>query len=100
MALAMSCFHHEGVFICDLFSSELFLSAGMRSSLYSQARVPKSLGYQWLQIDGDLTKLQLLNSFDYICRLGRGGFGSVHLLREKDSGVLYAIKMVMQKVAQ
>ena len=97
MALAMSCFNHEGVFISNLFSSELFQSAGMRSSVYVHACIPKSLGYVWLQIDGDLSQLQLLNSFEYICRLGRGGFGSVHLLREKDSGVLYAIKMVILK---
>ena len=69
----------------------------MRSSTYKQLVIegsPKVM--EWLEINGDLSKLQLKN-FDYIHMLGKGGYGSVHLLREIDSGILYAIKSIALK---
>eukprot|EP01035_Chromulina_nebulosa_P023532 gene23532-30511_t len=97
IALAMASFQREGIFSENKFSSELLQAAGMRSSFYKHVLVDDSSKVmEWLEINGDLSKLQLKN-FDYVHMLGKGGYGSVHLLREKESGVLYAIKSIALK---
>ena len=97
IALAMASFQREGIFSENKFSSELLQAAGIRSSFYKHVLVnDSSKKMEWLEINGDLSKLQLKN-FDYVHMLGKGGYGSVHLLREKESGVLYAIKSIALK---
>ena len=97
IALAMASFQREGIFLENNISAELLQAAGMRSSTYKQVLVEGSTKVMdWLEINGDLSKLQLKN-FDYVQMLGKGGYGSVHLLREIDSGILYAIKSIALK---
>jgi serine/threonine protein kinase len=52
---------------------------------------------KWLQLDGAFNKGMQLDDFDYMCMLGRGGFGSVHLLSENATEKEYAIKAIPRK---
>lgn len=49
---------------------------------------------KWLQLDGAFSKGMQLDDFEYMCMLGRGGFGSVHLLWENATEKEYAIKAI------
>lgn len=52
---------------------------------------------KWLQLDGAFNKGMQLDDFEYMCMLGRGGFGSVHLLWENATEKEYAIKAIPRK---
>lgn len=56
-------------------------------------RLVTSNGTSLLRLDDSLNSLSI-NDFEHLCLLGSGGYGHVHLCREINSGIKYAIKVV------
>lgn len=96
---AMSTFQNDGsIYASEVFSTE-FEKKGRFSDDLVTRRISVISGTRemvWLKIDGSLSGIDLIN-FEYICMLGRGGYGSVHLLRENTTGIKYAIKAIPRK---
>jgi len=93
----MATFHTDGIFATEIFEPQIIKGSYLKDSIHRQTNV--SLGFdsnQWLRIDGFFTGMQL-DDFNYIGMLGRGGYGSVHLVRERQEGHFYAVKSILLK---
>ena len=53
-------------------------------------------GFYWLKFDGTVSGIQL-QDFTYIGMLGKGGYGSVHLVTEKYTNINLAVKVIVLK---
>ena len=52
---------------------------------------------KWLQIEGSFSRGMQLEDFEYMGLLGRGGYGSVHLVFDFNTGKEYAVKAIPRK---
>ena len=52
---------------------------------------------KWLQIEGSYSRGMQLEDFEYMGLLGRGGYGSVHLVFDFNTGKEYAVKAIPRK---
>lgn len=101
LALAMASYHSEGHFASDAYSLELMDDPLLRERVHPQRNVlldgtSSTSSSSWLRIEGKLEGMQL-GDFDYVGMLGRGGYGSVHLVQDKRAGTFYAIKAISLK---
>jgi hypothetical protein len=92
----------NGFFASDLYSRLVLRDnhGGLANQVSSNGYSPRSVQvlfentvHNWLRLDGSFNGIELID-FDYICELGKGGYGSVHLVQEKETGRRYAIKKV------
>jgi hypothetical protein len=99
LAVTMASFHNDGVFVCDAFDADIRKMQGPEDLIREVTEVlspRRRLESKWLRIDGSFNGIQL-EDFKYLCMLGQGGYGSVHLLAERHTGVPYAIKAIELK---
>lgn len=104
-ACIMASYHSDGIFATNIFENEI-QDSQMSDDLVSRIKsvdsqffgfgVDKERQY-WLRLDGAFSGVQL-EDFTYMGLLGRGGYGSVHLVREKFTRVQYAVKVVPLKM--
>lgn len=98
LAVSMATNQNDGIFATESFGpyirdGQLCGDLVLREVTVTSAH--KSM--KWLQIDGAFNKGMQLDDFEYMCMLGRGGFGSVHLLWENATEKEYAIKAIPRK---
>jgi len=99
LAVAMASFHTDGAFANDAFDSDIRKMQAPEDLIRDVTSIldPKrTAGSRWLRIDGSFNGIQL-EDFKYLCLLGQGGYGSVHLVAEKHTGAPYAIKAIELK---
>jgi serine/threonine protein kinase len=97
IAIAMASYNSEnGLFISRKF--EPFLSGIVPSAdlLHKQLMKDERFGLYWLKFDGTVSGMQL-QDFSYSGFLGKGGYGSVHLVTEKFTNVKFAVKVIVLK---
>jgi serine/threonine protein kinase len=97
--VAMASFNADGVFAADHFEMDIRRMQGPEDLIRDVTSVldpSRTNGTRWFRIDGSFNGIQL-QDFKYLCMLGEGGYGSVHLLAEKTTGVPYAIKAIELK---
>lgn len=98
LAVSMATNQNDGIFATESFGpyirdGQLYGDLVLREVIVTSGR--KSM--KWLQMDGAFNKGMQLDDFEYMCMLGRGGFGSVHLLWENATEKEYAIKAIPRK---
>jgi serine/threonine protein kinase len=93
----MASFYTEGIFASELFSTEIKKSQVADDLIHRQSNIMLHRNESpWLRIDGNFGGMQL-DDFKYVGLLGRGGYGSVHLVKEHFSDLFYAIKVIVLK---
>jgi class 3 adenylate cyclase len=98
LAIFMACHQNDGIFASEIFGP--YIRDGQLSDDLVMREVQVTSGHKsmkWLQLDGAFNKGMQLDDFEYMCMLGRGGFGSVHLLWENATEKEYAIKAIPRK---
>ena len=98
LAIFMACHQNDGIFASENFGP--YIRDGQLSDDLVMREVLVTSGHKsmkWLQLDGAFNKGMQLDDFEYMCMLGRGGFGSVHLLWENATEKEYAIKAIPRK---
>jgi hypothetical protein len=98
LAIFMASHQNDGIFALESFGPHF--RDGQLSDDLVVREVTVTAGHKtmkWLQLDGAFNKGMQLDDFEYMCMLGRGGFGSVHLLWENATEKEYAIKAIPRK---
>ena len=98
LAVSMATNQNDGIFATESFGpyirdGQLYGDLVLREVTVTSG----SKSMKWLQMDGAFNKGMQLDDFEYMCMLGRGGFGSVHLLWENATEKEYAIKAIPRK---
>jgi hypothetical protein len=97
MAIAMASFHSEGFFASGYFAEILQKSRLSDDLIHQQPHVDlRRQQYRWLRCDGSFHGIRL-NDFNLVGLLGEGGYGSVYLVKEKQTNEPYAVKIVKLK---
>lgn len=100
VACAMASFQTDGsIYSSEHFTSEIGCPGKALDDFQLTSSFTVSSGNSeviWYKIDGNFSGIDL-TSFEYLFMLGKGGYGSVHLLREITSGKKYAIKAIPRK---
>ena len=94
MAVAMASHHGEGIFASRVFEADIHRIMPSDDLVHHQ-KIPDESNPDsyWLMLDGNFSGMQL-DDFTYIGMLGRGGYGSVHLVCEKSTNTQYAVKAI------
>lgn len=72
------------------------LKNGTKLEVHFSSKISSILIYTFIEIIPNKSKQVCSNDFQLLKVIGRGGFSKVFLVRKKDSGLLFAMK-VMQK---
>ncbi len=101
VACMMASFYSDGLFASDLFEAEIQATQESDDLInrvdaidddFFNVGLGKERSY-WLRLDGAFNGVQL-DDFIYMGLLGKGGYGSVHLVKEKSTRMQYAVKVV------
>lgn len=94
MAVAMASHNGEGIFASRVFEADIHRIMPSDDLVHHQ-KIPDESNPDsyWLMVDGNFSGMQL-DDFTYTGMLGRGGYGSVHLVCEKSTNTQYAVKAI------
>jgi hypothetical protein len=114
LAISMACYNEEGLYVSKDFDKALrqvIPSHELVRKQYVYAKYPPNSiarrlqtvrpetgmdNVYWLRVRTTSQGIQL-EDFTYYRMLGKGGYGSVHLVREKHSNKEYAIKVILPR---
>lgn len=99
MAVSMASQNQEAIYISRMFEPSIV------NQFYRYGTVNKQKTYEdnspssyWLKVDNSFSGMQLTD-FIYVGILGKGGYGSVHLVKEKNTYMDYAVKTIQLKAS-
>ena len=99
LALSMASHQSDGIFTTEVFGQAIQNCQLPDDLIVRNVSVTARGGRRmtWLQIEGAFNRGMQLDDFEYMQLLGRGGYGSVHLVWENNSGKEYAVKAIHRK---